>query len=107
MGNVRELRNVLERALVLSPGNTIRLLDCPGVLTEGAGAPASPAAALAPPAAEPTQPVSERLEDVERAHVARVLGDCEGNKTEAARRLGISLRSLYRKLDKLGLKSES
>ena len=106
-GNVRELRNVLERALVLSPGNTIRLLDCPGVLTEGAGAPASPAAALAPPAAEPTQPVSERLEDVERAHVARVLGDCEGNKTEAARRLGISLRSLYRKLDKLGLKSES
>ncbi|HBP23138.1 MAG TPA: hypothetical protein DEA08_35870 [Planctomycetes bacterium] len=106
-GNVRELRNVLERALVLSPGNTIRLLDCPGVTEAAPSAPAPLSAPASVAAGEASEPLSERLEDVERAHVARILADCEGNKTEASRRLGISLRSLYRKLDKFGLKSES
>jgi two-component system response regulator AtoC len=103
-GNVRELRNVLERAMVLAPGNTIRLVDCPGVVPTG-----RPAQSTAePPRAqdEPAPAASQRLEDVERAHVAAVLADCAGNKTEAAKRLDISLRSLYRKIDKYGLRKE-
>ena len=115
-GNVRELRNVIERAVVLAPGETIRLDDCPGVLA-GSGAHQRPAAALSAPvdaaalsapvdAAAPAEaaPAGDTLEDVERAHVRRILEACAGNKTEAAKRLGVSLRSLYRKLDKLDLK---
>jgi transcriptional regulator with PAS, ATPase and Fis domain len=40
------------------------------------------------------------LDDMERRHVLRVLESCGGNKTKAAIELGISLRSLYRKLEK-------
>ncbi|MGE0711615.1 MAG: sigma-54-dependent transcriptional regulator [Planctomycetota bacterium] len=113
-GNVRELRNVLERAMVLAPGNSIRLADCPGVLDPARAVEAVPRAATAleaPRAPAEVAPAaasgaSTRLEDVERDHIARVLAECEGNKTEAAKKLDISLRSLYRKLDKFGLKQE-
>lgn len=44
---------------------------------------------------------SERLEDVERAHILAVLEDCGGNVSEAARRLGLYRRTLQRKLQKL------
>lgn len=44
--------------------------------------------------------VSDRLFDVEKAHVLRVLADCNGNRSEAARRLGIYRSSLQRKLKK-------
>jgi DNA-binding NtrC family response regulator len=108
-GNVRELRNVIERAVVLAPAEEIRLEDCPGVLA-GSGsytrpAQADPVAAATPSGAGPvTEPAGDTLEDVERAHVRRVLEECAGNKTEAAKRLGVSLRSLYRKIEKLDLK---
>ena len=53
----------------------------------------TPAAAQAP----------EGLEAVERAHIVRVLADVRGNKLAAARRLGISRRTLYRRLERHGL----
>ncbi len=60
-----------------------------------------------PPAAPQTgsegEPSSQTLEDVEKIHIHRVMLECAGNKTEAAKRLGLSLRSLYRRLDKLGI----
>ncbi len=46
-------------------------------------------------------PASERLEDVEREHIQRVLDDCDGNISEAARRLGLYRRTLQRKLQKM------
>ena len=100
-GNVRELRNVLERALVLCPGDVIRLEDCQVGLEEPLPVAPPPSAELDEPAA---LPAGELLEDVERAHIRRVLDACQGNKTLAAKRLGLSLRSLYRRLDKLGIK---
>ncbi len=114
-GNVRELRNVLERAMVLAPSNVLRLSDCPhemaSALTEADDEAAAPPARAvndaAPPAPAPEAPLEpgdETLEAMERRHIQRVLEACGGNKTEAARRLGVSLRSLYRKLDKLELK---
>ena len=130
-GNVRELRNVLERAMVLAPGNAISLASCPGLLDDAlAAAPRSAArsepARLDPAALSdaratltetddeptPTAPAdpgeaagtSETLEQVERRHIRQVLDACEGNKTLAAKRLGVSLRSLYRKLERLEIK---
>lgn len=89
-GNVRELANVVERALIVAHGEPIRpehLLLIPRPL-------ASPA-----PAAKGLQPLSA----VERAHIEQVLAAVGGNKRRAARILGVSLRNLYRKLERYGL----
>ncbi|MBL4845841.1 MAG: sigma-54-dependent Fis family transcriptional regulator [Planctomycetes bacterium] len=106
-GNVRELRNVLERGMVLAPGHTIRLTDCPGVVREGAARASAAPTKAATVAADIDFGDVVRLEDVERIHVLRVLDACGGNKTEAAKRLDVSLRSLYRKLEKFAPKDES
>ena len=46
---------------------------------------------------------SDLLEEVERRHIRRILEGCSGNKTLAAKKLGLSLRSLYRRLEKLDI----
>ncbi len=79
-GNVRELSNALERAVALADHDTILPEDI--VLPEDAGAPA----------------LGQTLEEVEREHVARVLAACDGNKAAAAKQLGITRNTLYRKL---------
>jgi transcriptional regulator with PAS, ATPase and Fis domain len=56
------------------------------------------------PTRPPTPKDGESLVDVERAHIVRALEASGGNKTAAARALGVSLRSLYRKLERLGIK---
>jgi len=85
-GNVRELRNVIERALVLSPPGTLRLEDLQAAerATAGDGLPF---------------PVD--LATLTRAAAARMLRLTGGNKSEAARRLGISRPRLQRLLDGL------
>jgi two-component system NtrC family response regulator/two-component system response regulator AtoC len=110
-GNVRELKNVLERAMVLAPGNTVRAVDCPG-LDEDDLPPGDEGSDDSDPsyprgASDDGGSRSDLLADVERQHIQRVLAASEGNKTLAAKRLGLSLRSLYRRLEKLGIKAES
>jgi DNA-binding NtrC family response regulator len=95
--------------MVLAPGNTIRALDCPGLEDEDEddGRDETP---LRDKGAAPDVPVdgdSDLLEVVERRHIQKVLAATDGNKTLAAKRLGLSLRSLYRRLDKLGIKTDS
>lgn len=51
----------------------------------------------------PVNPTPEGLDAREREHIARVLGDVRGNKLAAAKRLGISRRTLYRRLERHGL----
>jgi two-component system NtrC family response regulator len=87
-GNVRELINVVNRARIMSAGRMIGPGDLPEQLRR------------APSRDEPTDPQAT-LAEVEREHIRRVLEACEGNKTAAARRLGISLRTLYNKLDQM------
>ncbi|MBI4489623.1 MAG: sigma-54-dependent Fis family transcriptional regulator [Deltaproteobacteria bacterium] len=89
-GNVRELANVIERALIVSQGLPIR-----------------PEHLNLTPREFPSITSEEKdlrpLEQVEREHMQKVLAAVDGNKRRAARILGISLRNLYRKLERYGL----
>jgi len=93
-GNLRELRNVLERAAVLSDADLVGEGAVCAALADGAPRGGVPAGGSAPAPA--------RLDDAQRAHVRAVLHGERGNKTRAAARLGISRRALYRLLDRLG-----
>ena len=91
-GNIRELRNVLERVLLLS-GNA-DVLTPEHLPREIAGA---------SPTHTPAGDVELSLETVERQHIARVLAHHDGNRSRAARTLGISRATLYEKLARYGL----
>lgn len=90
-GNVRELENVIERALIFANGHPITCEE----LALGAGAPRT----------EEEVPIELRaaVRFFERGHILRTLAGVDGNKVKAARILGIGLSSLYRKLDELGI----
>jgi DNA-binding NtrC family response regulator len=89
-GNVRELVNALERATVLSGGDTIDVEDLPDRLL----APAATAEEAAPDAAS--------LEDMERRHIVRTLAE-SATLEEAAARLGINVTTLWRKRRRYGI----
>ena len=94
-GNVRELRNCLERAAAISLSDTIEVSRIPFLNAEpGVVAVSSSAQAVA--AAPEIPPVT--LEELEREHILRVLSESHGNRERAAAILGISSRTLYRKL---------
>ena len=95
-GNIRELRNVLERACMLSEG---RILSEREVLAALGGIRPS-RSAVAPPAAS----VDNFEPDLDRHRVEQVLQQVGGNRSAAARTLGISRRALYRRLDMFGLR---
>ena len=89
-GNVRELRNVVERSLIMADGDTLTS-DCLSPefrMTSEGGASAD----------------SLTLEEIERRHILRVLEHTHGNKAEAARLLDIGIATLYRKLESYGVK---
>jgi two-component system response regulator PilR (NtrC family) len=91
-GNIRELDNVLERAMILGNGEWISPADLPG---HGS-------------AAEDGDYNSEdnlikAVELYEKSHIERTLGKSAGDKIRAAEMLGLSLSTLYRKIEKLGI----
>jgi len=92
-GNIRELRNVLERAMLLAEGRFITEQEIRRSLAGGAALPASHR-----PSHPQRETASVVLDDVTSRHISKVIEDTRGNKSEAARRLGISRRSLYRRL---------
>jgi DNA-binding NtrC family response regulator len=91
-GNVRELENVVERASTLCEGDVILPGDLPPRLLGGSEEGA---------AADNT--LKSVLRDSERRHIRNVLGQTQGDKKKAAEILGISIPSLYRKLEQLGM----
>ena len=98
VGNVRELRNVIESLVVLTPTDVIEVSDFPEEyrLAQGAAAmPSSPRPTeeSATDAEEPTT-----MDEIERQAILRALESTGGNRTQAAELLGIGLRTLQRKL---------
>jgi DNA-binding NtrC family response regulator len=94
-GNVRELRNVIERATILAPGPFIEPKHLPPTLVEEPPIPQQPQVALAP---------GITVEEAERRLIMMTLEHTRDNKTRAAEILGISLKTLHNKLNKLRLR---
>ncbi len=88
-GNIRELENVIERAVLVTPVNFIRAQDLPTYIKEST---------------KKDSPASLTLNDLEKNHIQSVLTTTGGNKTKAASILGISRRALLRKINKYNLK---
>jgi two-component system response regulator HydG len=113
-GNVRQLRNVIERACILADGDFVAESDLAGSMQELQMEPLVPAApmplrnshhdgssqngSIGQPPAGPAP-----LVEVEREHIVRTLQQVRGNKAVAARLLGISRRAFYRQLERHGL----
>ena len=88
-GNVRQLRNVVERAVIVTPGPLISVADLPPEVTRPAGS---------GPAFEVS--LGSSLDDVERLLIERTLEFARGNKARAAEILGVSLKTLYNRLER-------
>jgi two-component system response regulator AtoC len=97
-GNVREVRNVIERAAVLSTGDVIVPADLPRAITGVARSSTAPSASArtGPPDADPAPPAANADE---KQRIIAALDQCVGNQTRAAKLLGISLRTLVNRLD--------
>ncbi|MBI2369827.1 MAG: sigma 54-interacting transcriptional regulator [Deltaproteobacteria bacterium] len=107
-GNVRELANVIERAVLLTAGRSIDIEDLALGRDRGRPRAGGPAAGPMMPTesgagGRPAPETGLALKDLEQAHIAWVLAHTEGRRNQAAALLGISLRSLYRKLREYGL----
>jgi two-component system response regulator HydG len=94
-GNVRELMNAVERSVILCRGEYISEVDFPLSIRE--------AAAPEPESVKEELPADLPLEEVEKVTILKTLESAGGNKSETARRLGITRRTLHKKLKKYGV----
>ena len=103
-GNVRELRNCVEVAVILSRNNIIDLPDLPLKIREGVAKPLPEARGIAAVAKTPVTPGGETtIRAMEKQIIEDVLRKTGGKRTEAAALLGISRRTLHRKIIKYGI----
>ena len=111
-GNVRELENVLERAAAFAGSDTIHPEDLPATLKSSPFKPAGPLPPQSqgiPPSATGTGSVElgqSSLEDIEKLAIIETLRKCDGNKAAAARILGIAEKSIYNKMQRLGMRTQ-
>jgi DNA-binding NtrC family response regulator len=98
-GNVRELRTAIEHAVVFCRGDKITLRDLPANVSGG------PAATDGPKRREKTVPDHLSVKESEKQLIFRALAECGQNRTAAARKLGVSRRTLHRKLHNYQLES--
>ncbi len=92
-GNVRELENAIERAMILSPGDTLSPQALPPQVR-----------GLQPGEEVPLPPPTLTLEELERRYILKVLEEVGWDKARAAQILGINLSTVYRKLARFGIK---
>ena len=97
------LRNVIERACILSEGDFVSEGDLSGSMQEQRLVPAVPSPFGAASSMLRSDTSTAPLVEVEREHIIRTLQQVRGNKAVAARLLGISRRAFYRQLERHGL----
>ncbi len=102
-GNVRELRNAIERAILLCDGGLITREHLPAAVGRPEGARATETADALAAAPLPASGVD--LQSIERGYVEKALRDARGNKSKAARLLGLTRAQLYSRIEKYGLSS--
>jgi two-component system response regulator AtoC len=108
-GNIRELRNVIERAVVLCQGPIITVEDLQTTPLRVSPTPARPmrmatTMVTEPEAdAEPEPRLHDEIASVERRRIIEALETCAGNQTRAAQQLGISRRTMVARMDAFGL----
>ncbi len=117
-GNIRELENVIERAVLFCDGRELRFSDLPGEVQGSAAAAAavgsSASTPFPPPSSEPSAASSDGLKEqvkaamsrLERELIVRALEQTNGNVTHAARLLKISRKGLQLKMKELGLREQ-
>jgi len=103
-GNIRELENILERAVALSSGEKIGVEDLR--LAPAAAEPLAEDETLPGPGGEAGAPLPEYLETLERKAILDALAKTEFNRTAAAKLLGITFRQLRYRMQRLGIKEE-
>jgi DNA-binding NtrC family response regulator len=93
-GNVRELRNAIEQMVVLARAERLTVRDVPSAIREGADL-------------SKINVVRDGMtvEDAERLVIVQALKETDGNRTKAAQKIGISRRTLHRKLKEYGLEN--
>jgi DNA-binding NtrC family response regulator len=90
-GNIRELKNIIERSVILAEGDELKLIDLPLELQSNQ-------------LKNSDKTISAfDLSSIEKLHIHRVLIHTKGNKTETARLLNIGLTTLYRKIEEYGI----
>jgi DNA-binding NtrC family response regulator len=94
-GNVRQLKNCLESMIVLAAGEVLTTADLPAIVENDSTS-----------ADEVQIPPGMTLEKLEHEAVEQALKECDGNRTHAAKMLGISVRTLQRKLKAWGMEEE-
>jgi len=104
-GNIRELRTAIEHGVVMTTGKQITLRDLPMALRKAA-------TAKLPGGVSPTEAFGEKtspldLHETERRLIAQALAATNGNVTAAAKKLGISRRTLHRKINEMNLAKKS
>ncbi|MBI5251416.1 MAG: sigma-54-dependent Fis family transcriptional regulator [Desulfomonile tiedjei] len=102
-GNVRELENVIERCVTLEPSDQLTAENLPAKLTESSGVSAPSGDLDIPPDGID---LDRALDNMERKLITRAMEITGGNRSRAARLLGISFRSLRYRLVKLGMESD-
>ncbi|MCA8966564.1 MAG: sigma-54-dependent Fis family transcriptional regulator, partial [Planctomycetes bacterium] len=100
-GNVRQLENFVERAVVLGESPEVDLRDLPKAVVAAAATAAATDDGLGD---GPILPLKEALAGPERRIIERALAHCDGNREKAARVLGINRSTLFHKLRKYGIR---
>jgi len=107
-GNVRELKNVIERACMLADGTLLSERELAGAFGPEVAQVSRPAnSGLKPFATRENADIAAPLEEIERGHILDVLRQVNGNRMAAAKVLGISRRALYRRLERHHLTDEA
>jgi DNA-binding NtrC family response regulator len=97
-GNVREIKNIIERMVVLSNDDFLGLKNVPEDIRQS-----PPPSAIESRISQVSSPILGSLSDMEKEAIKKILSDVRGNKSLAAKKLGISRRTLYRKIEEYGI----